>query len=83
MLRAMNGLIEELDYCECPLGEIILRRRKILSLDGEIVYDVILNDEFLMCSLFHAAVSRLDPHRSRCAPKIHRSPGRLTGSAGG
>ena len=59
MLRAMNGLIEELDYCECPLGEIILRRRKILSLDGEIVYDVILNDEFLMCSLFHAAEDAL------------------------
>jgi spermidine synthase len=55
----MERLIEELDYATCPLGEIILRRRKVLSLDGEIAYDVILNDEFLMCSLFHAAEDAL------------------------
>jgi spermidine synthase len=59
MIPAMKGLFEELDYCECPLGEIILRRRKLLSLGEEIVYDVILNDEFLMCSLFHAAEDAL------------------------
>lgn len=28
----MKGLFEKLDYCECPLGKIILRRRKVLSL---------------------------------------------------
>jgi spermidine synthase len=55
----MKGLLEELDYCECPLGKLILRRRKVLSLGGEIVYDVILNDEFLMSSLFHAAEDAL------------------------
>jgi spermidine synthase len=55
----MKGLLEELDYCDCPLGKIILRRRKVLSLGGEIVYDVILNDEFLMSSLFHAAEDAL------------------------
>ena len=58
-IRPMKGLLEELDYCECPLGEIILRRRKVLSLGGEIVYDVILNEEFLMSSLFHAAEDAL------------------------
>lgn len=58
-IRAMKGLLEELDYGECPLGEIILRRRKVLSLGEEIVYDVILNDEFLMSSLFHAAEDAL------------------------
>jgi spermidine synthase len=55
----MKGLLEELDYCDCPLGKIILRRRKVLSLGSEIVYDVILNDEFLMSSLFHAAEDAL------------------------
>lgn len=59
MVSFMNGLLEELDFCECPLGELSLRRRKILSLDGKIVYDVILNEEFLMCSLFHAAEDAL------------------------
>lgn len=58
-MRAMKGLLEELDYCECPLGGIVLRRRKILSLGGEIAYDVILNEEFLMSSLFHAAEDAL------------------------
>lgn len=55
----MKGLLEELDFCQCPLGQIILRRRKILCLGGEIVYDVILNNEFLMSSLFHAAEDAL------------------------
>jgi spermidine synthase len=55
----MKGLLEELDYCQCPLGEISLRRRKILSFGGKIVYDVILNEEFLMSSLFHAAEDAL------------------------
>lgn len=58
-IRPMKGLLEELDYCDCPLGKIILRRRKVLSLGGEIVYDVILNEEFLMSSLFHAAEDAL------------------------
>lgn len=55
----MKGLFEELDYCDCPLGDLSLRRRKVLNLDGKIVYDVILNDEFLMSSLFHAAEDAL------------------------
>ena len=58
-IRAMERLVEELDYCQCPLGDIILRRRKILSLGGQVVYDVILNEEFLMSSLFHAAEDAL------------------------
>lgn len=58
-IRAVKGLIEELDFRACPLGDLSLRRRKVLSLDGEIVYDVILNGEFLMSSLFHAAEDAL------------------------
>jgi len=55
----MDRLVEELDHERCPLGELTLRRRKVLGLGGEIVYDVILNEEFLMCSLFHAAEEAL------------------------
>jgi spermidine synthase len=43
---------EELDYQETPLGEISLRRRAEPRLDGTIVYEVKLGDEFLMSSLF-------------------------------
>lgn len=43
---------EELDYRRTPLGELSLRRRRVLSLGGTEVYEVKLGDEFLMSSLF-------------------------------
>jgi spermidine synthase len=43
---------EELDYQETPLGEISLRRRAEPRLEGKILYEVKLGDEFLMSSLF-------------------------------
>ena len=55
----MEKAFEELDYCVTPLGELILRRRKIPMLENEIVYEVILNGEFLMSSLFHAVEEAL------------------------
>lgn len=48
----MSRDFEELDYRETPLGELILRRRRILSLGIE-VYEVKLGEAFLMSSLFH------------------------------
>ncbi len=41
--------IEELDYRRTPIGELILRRRR--SLSGAEVFEVKLNDRFLMSSL--------------------------------
>ncbi|MGJ8696198.1 MAG: spermidine synthase [Verrucomicrobiaceae bacterium] len=43
---------EELDYQKTPLGDLILRRRTVLSLENEEVYEVILGDAFLMSSMF-------------------------------
>jgi hypothetical protein len=48
----MTFLFEELDYQKTPLGEISLRRRSDARLEGEIIYEVKLGDEFLMSSLF-------------------------------
>jgi spermidine synthase len=45
-------LFEELDFRQTPLGDLILRRRTVLSLDNLDVYEVILGDGFLMSSLF-------------------------------
>ncbi len=50
---------EELDFCNTPLGELVLRRRKVPMLENEIVYEIILNGEFLMSSLFHAVEDAL------------------------
>jgi spermidine synthase len=49
----MSRDFEALDYRRTPLGELILRRRRILSLGGTEVYEVKLGEAFLMSSLFH------------------------------
>ena len=48
----MSRDFEELDYRETPLGPLILRRRRIHSLDELDVFEVKLGDAFLMSSLF-------------------------------
>jgi hypothetical protein len=53
-----HGLVkalEELDYHQTPLGELILRRRLSPSAPGEPVYEVKLNDEMLMSSVVNAS----------------------------
>ena len=55
----MSLTFEELDYQQTPLGEISLRRRAEPRLDGEILYEVKLGDEFLMSSLFTEAEIQL------------------------
>ena len=44
---------EELDFKQTALGQLILRRRRALEMDGREVFEVKLNDEYLMSSLFH------------------------------
>lgn len=51
----MNPLFEELDYCQTRLGELILQRRHVLALEGAEAYEVKLNGEYLMSSLFYEA----------------------------
>ena len=46
-----QGAFEELDYGMTPLGELILRRREVLSLGRIEVFEVKLNGQFLMSSL--------------------------------
>lgn len=57
-----NRRFEELDFRKTPLGDLILRRRILPSLDDIEVYEIILGDAFLMTSLFtevEQALSRL------------------------
>jgi spermidine synthase len=49
----MSTDFAEIDYRRTPLGELILRRRRIRALDGLEVFEVKLGDAFLMSSLFH------------------------------
>jgi len=54
----VSARFEELDWQETPLGEISLRRRRDPLVEVD-VYEVKLNDEFLMSSLFTAAETEL------------------------
>jgi len=49
----MKPLFEEIDFHPTPIGDLILRRRRMVMLDNLIVYEVLLGDAFLMSSLFH------------------------------
>lgn len=49
----MSALFQELDHVETAMGELSLRRRRILSIDTDVV-EVKLGEEFLMSSLFTA-----------------------------
>ncbi|MDX1563764.1 MAG: hypothetical protein R3236_00095 [Phycisphaeraceae bacterium] len=51
----MSKSIEELDFRRTKLGDITLRRRRSPSLQGEEIYEVILNNEFLMSSVVNAS----------------------------
>ena len=49
----MSADFAELDYRQTSLGELILRRRRIPSLEGLEIFEIKLGDAFLMSSLFH------------------------------
>ncbi|MCG6871925.1 MAG: spermidine synthase [Gammaproteobacteria bacterium] len=55
----MTVSFEELDYQDTPLGAISLRRRSEPRLEGRVLYEVKLGEEFLMSSLFTVAETRL------------------------
>lgn len=54
-----TNILEELDYQQTALGDISLRRRSEPRLNGEILYEVKLGEEFLMSSLFTEAEIQL------------------------
>ncbi len=54
----MHVLFEEIDYCPTLIGAVSLRRRFELTLKRE-VYEIKLDDEFLMSSLFTASEEAL------------------------
>ena len=53
------NIFEELDFQNTPLGEISLRKRSEPRLDNTLIYEVKMNEEFLMSSLFVEAELQL------------------------
>jgi spermidine synthase len=50
---------EELDFQKTSMGDLVLQRRRMLSLEGREIYEVKLGEEYLMSSLFHDAEAAL------------------------
>jgi len=48
----MQPLFEEIDYQSTPLGDVILRKRRMMTLGDLEVYEIMLGEDFLMSSLF-------------------------------
>jgi spermidine synthase len=55
----MNLNFEELDYRQTPIGDLMLRRRRMPQFGDTDIYEVKLGEDFLMTSLFHEAESQL------------------------
>ena len=53
------NIFEEIDFQNTPLGEISLRKRSEPRLDNTLIYEVKMNEEFLMSSLFVEAELQL------------------------
>ena len=50
---------EELDFRQTPIGDLMLRRRRMPQFGDRDIYEVKLGEDFLMTSLFHEAESQL------------------------
>ncbi len=66
----MKSWFEELDYCKTSMGELVLQRRRIAALADTEVYEVKLNNEYLMSSLFYEAEVALADEALNCLSGI-------------
>ena len=55
----MNFMYEELDFRPTPIGDLMLRRRRMPQFGDTDIYEEKLAEDFLMTSLFHEAESQL------------------------
>lgn len=55
----MGFMYEELDFRPTPIGDLMLRRRRMPQFGDCDIYEVKLGEDFLMTSLFHEAESQL------------------------
>jgi len=55
----MALMFEELDYRPTPIGDLRLRRRRMVQFGELDIFEIILGDDFLMTSLFHESEDQL------------------------
>jgi spermidine synthase len=65
----MSETFKELDFQQTEMGELSLRRRRVMSLGGVEVFDIKLGDKYLMSSLFtKTEIALVDLALSELAP---------------
>ncbi len=79
----MQAMFEELDYQQTPLGEVILRRRIMRTLNDLEVYEIMLGSEFLMSSLFTVVEEALSTYGLAAAESVFPGKGKLDVVVGG
>ena len=72
----MSEIFEELDFQQTDMGDLSLRRRRVISLGGAEIFEIKLGDKYLMSRLFTATeIALVD-----LALAGVRAPARLTSS---
>jgi len=79
----MQPRFEEIDYRQTPIGEVILRRRTMSTLDDLEVYEIILGSEFLMSSLFTEVEEQLSHKGLAAASEVFPGEAELDIIVGG
>lgn len=74
---------EEIDYQQTPLGEVVLRRRTMLTLDNLEVYEIMLGADFLMSSLFTVVEEALSDLGLAAVESVFPGEGKLDVVVGG
>src|SRR5690606_35795971 len=55
----MGLQFQEIDFKPTPLGDLVLRRRRLPHFPDEDIYEIKLGDEYLMTSIFHESEREL------------------------
>jgi len=55
----MSLNFEEIDFQPTPLGDLVLRRRRMPRFPDQDIYEIKLGEEFLMTSIFHESETQL------------------------
>ena len=78
----MGVNFEEMDFQYTPIGEVVLQRRRLPELGGIDVYEVKLNDEYLMSSLYTVGEIALSEIGLDALEKTDRSADVVVGGLG-
>lgn len=79
----MLARFEEIDFRPTPLGELVLRRRTMTTLDNLEIYEILLGPEFLMSSLFTEVEEQLSHMGLAATSKVFPGKNQLDIVVGG